>query len=232
MVLRWFCADCAVQRHPHSQNPDVCSGPYDASAHVSSACVEYRCCICLAHRGAGVQLCHTCAARWTKLREFEGSLAAARASEPEAFVREIDASRAFVGASLHYRLDLLCVNLLLESAEGIQALVELARRRFLRSECKNGRDCLSLWNTNGKVDLSVSRSARRAALSEGEEPAMGSRSTIPMHLRMRKVASATGLTALVLDGLLAALDVTGNSGGLNHSLSQPKPFKCTKQLLL
>ena len=90
MVLRWWCADCAVQRHPHSQDPDVCSGPYDVSAHVGSACVEYRCCICLAHRGAPMRrLCGACAVGWTRLREFEGTLAATRASEPEAFVREV-----------------------------------------------------------------------------------------------------------------------------------------------
>ncbi len=191
----------------------MCSGPYDVSAHVGSACVEYRCCICLAHRGAPMRrLCGACAVGWTRLREFEWTLAATRASEPEAFVREVAATRAVVGASLHFRVDLLCVNLLLESAEGIQALVELTRRRFLRSECKNGPDCLSLWDTNGTVDLSVSRSARRAAHSEGiSEPAMGSRSTIPTNLRMQKIASVTGLTALVLDGLLASLDVTGNS---------------------
>ena len=221
MVLSWFCPDCRIKRHPRSADFGVCACAYDVSAHVGSSSVEYRCCICLAHRGGERQdLCHACLGRWTSLRELERMIPGDRARDPASFIQQVDARRVLVGDSLQYRLDLLCVNLLMESNAGVAALVELAVRRQLRSVCKNGSDCLSLWSTNGKVDLSVSREARWAAHCEGERPAAGSRSTIPTDLRMQKVAAAAGLTALVLDGLITVLDVTGNSGcGIRRTAS-------------
>lgn len=212
MVVAWFCPDCDIKRLPNSQDANVCACPYDVAAHVGSSSVEYRCCICLAHRGGAAKLCQACLGRWTSLRELERILAGVRARDPARFIQLVDARRMSVGDSLHYRLDLLCVNLLMESDLGVSALVELTVRRQLRSVCKNGNVSFSLWSTSGKVDLSVTRDARMAANSEGERPAPGSRSTIPTELRMKKVVAAVGLTALVLDGLITALDVTGNSG--------------------
>lgn len=116
-----------------------------------------------------------------------------------------------IGQALQYRLDLIVINLLLETSAGVKTLEELVANRELRNVCKDGTTEVSLWGAQGTLDLSVCDAARLAALSEKGKPVKGSKSTISNPLRMRMLASADGVTALVLDGVLVSLNLSGNA---------------------
>jgi hypothetical protein len=116
-----------------------------------------------------------------------------------------------IGQALQYRLDLIVVNLLLESSVGVKALEGLVANRELRSVCKDGATEDSLWSASGALDLSVCDAARLAAQSEKGRPVKGSKSTMSNPLRMQNIAAAAGLTALVLDGILVSLNLSGNA---------------------
>jgi GTPase SAR1 family protein len=212
MVLRWYCGDCGITRNPESDDPAVCSWRYDAASHVESSSVEYRCCICLAHQGK-THLCTACKTRWTILKKFEADAEVLRGSDPATFLRKVTELRAKAGQALQYRIDLIVVNLLLETTHGAERLVELTgKHRGLRSVCKDGSRSLTVWSTDGNLDLSVSHAARLAAYRENAmgRPVKGSRSTISAELRAQSLV-AQGLLALVLDGVLRSLDVSGNT---------------------
>ena len=225
---RWNCIDCGILRRPRSKDERTCSWDYDTHAHVGSV-VEYRCCLCLAHRcdcempaaafsaaTSGlpkVPGCPQCLARWALLKAFEDELSCDmdRGKDPDKFLAKVRLTRQTIGAALQFRMDLIVVNVLLETSVGIVALQELARNRAFRSVCSDGGTSVCLWSTNGKLDLGVSVKARWAALHEGRLPVRGSRTTISPRLRMRRIKDAAGLTALVLDGNLVMLDVSGNN---------------------
>lgn len=147
------------------------------------------------------------------LAEFESAAKVQRANDPVAFLSHVKSVRAMIGQALQYRLDLIVVNLLLESSVGVKALEGLVANRELRSVCKDGTTEDSLWAASGALDLSVCDEARLAALSGSEKgrPVKGSKSTISDPLRMQNIASAAGLTALVLDGILVSLNLSGNA---------------------
>ena len=118
-----------------------------------------------------------------------------------------------IGQALQYRLDLIVVNLLLESSQGVKALKGLVANRELRNVCTDGTTEIGLWGVPGTLDLSICDTARLAALSEEKQkkPVKGSKSTISNPLRMRMLASAAGVTTLVLDGVLVSLNLSGNT---------------------
>ena len=128
-------------------------------------------------------------------------------------LEEITSARALVGTSLQYRLDLIVVNKLLQTSAGVDRLVNLMRDQGLQALCERGSHSITVVSEDGNLELSVSALAREAARREKEKglPVRLSRSIIPAHLRMRSVAKAEVLAALVTNGKLKMLNVSNNT---------------------
>jgi GTPase SAR1 family protein len=167
-------------------------------------------------------MCDGCNHSWNHLKALENKVSdenkvSAGAPGPvffHDFFQEITSTRALVGMSLQYRLDLIVVNILLQTSDGVDMLVRLPGLR-LQAECKRGArfNTKQIVSKNCDIDLSVSDLERKAARSEKKEglPVQCSRSVIPACLRMRSVAKAAGLVALVPNGKLRTLIVTHNT---------------------
>jgi GTPase SAR1 family protein len=175
------------------------------------------CCVCAVDLGFKVSMCDGCNQSWKHLKALENKVSAG-APVPVLF-QEMISTRALVGMSLQYRLDLIVVNTLLQTSDGVDMLCAnvlpgLMRLR-LQAECKRGArfNTKQIVSENFDIDLSVSDLEREAARREKREglPVQFSRSVIPACLRMRSVAKAAGLVALVPHGKLRALIVSHNT---------------------
>ncbi len=167
------------------------------------------CCICTLDWGYECRMCDGCNQSWTHLKALENKVTA-DSMGPEV-LEEITSARALVGTSLQYRLDLIVVNTLLQTSAGVDRLVSLMRDQGLQAEIQLGSRSIKIVSEDGNLDLSVSN--REAARREKEKglPVRLSRSIIPAHLRMRSVAKAEGLAALVPNGKLKTLNVSNNT---------------------
>jgi len=170
------------------------------------------CCICTLDWGYECSMCDGCNQSWTHLKALENKVSAG-APGPVLSLEEITSTRALVGISLQYRLDLIVVNTLLQTSEGVDTLVSLMRDQGLQAEIQLGSRSIKIVSEDGNLDLSVSAPAREAARREKEKglPVKLSRSIIPAHLRMRSVSKAEGLAALVPNGKLKTLNVSHNT---------------------
>jgi GTPase SAR1 family protein len=185
------------------------------------------CCVCALDLGYKGSMCDGCNQSWNHLKDLENKVSdenkvSAGAPGPvffHDFSQEITSTRALVGMSLQYRIDLIVVNILLQTSEGVgmlcaNVLPGLMRPR-LQAECKRGVrfNTKQIVSENCDIDLSVSDLEREAARREKKEglPVQFSRSVIPACLRMRSVAKAAGLVALVPNGKLRTLIVSHNT---------------------
>jgi GTPase SAR1 family protein len=182
------------------------------------------CCLCAVDLGYKGSMCDGCKQCWNHLKALESKVSdenevSAGAPGPvffHDFFQEITSTRALVGRSLQYRLDLIVVNILLQTSDGVDLLVRLICEQGVRlqAECKRSRfNTKQIVSENCDIDLSVSDLEREAARREKKEglPVKFSRSVIPACLRMRSVAKAAGLVALVPNGKLRALIVSHNT---------------------
>jgi hypothetical protein len=103
--------------------------------------------------------------------------------------------------ALQYRLDFVLVSILLQSSEGIKALVkQLLIIGRLCAECTDSHGTVSVWSLDGRLNLSMSpRATHRHKETQEEhacpialsgEPALGFRRHIPVSFHMRIVASS------------------------------------------
>jgi hypothetical protein len=172
------------------------------------------CCICAVDLGYLCNLCDGCNECWTNLQAFESARPEddARSSDPIQFHQDVNTTRAIVGRSLQYRLDLFLVNTLLQSVKGCEVLATLVRDGGLHTGCSRATETLTILRSDGIVDLSVSPEVQQAARNEHGKtaPVKFSRCTIPACLRMRSIASAAGLVALAPDAALTKIDLSHN----------------------
>jgi GTPase SAR1 family protein len=175
------------------------------------------CCVCALDLGYIGSMCDGCNQSWKHLKALENKVSAG--APGPLFSQEIISTRALVGRSLQYRLDLIVVNILLQTSDGVDMLCANVlpglMRQTLQAECKRGArsNTKQIVSENCDVDLSVSDLEREAARREKKEglPVKFSRSVIPACLRMRSVAKAAGLVALVPNGKLRTLIVSHNT---------------------
>ena len=125
-------------------------------------------------------------------------------SDPHALLEKVKAARGRVGAApsslgkkgempLHRRLELLAASRLLETSDGVQALIqEIGVDGGFRAIFKEG-----------KLDLSIGVSQK-----EGDKPGNGSLKSLPVNCGLQSVASGPWNK---LHGTLMALDVSGHT---------------------
>ncbi len=177
------------------------------------------CCVCALDLGFKGSMCDGCNQSWNHLKALENKFSdenkVSTGAPGPLFFQEIISTRELVGRSLQYRLDLIVVNILLQTSDGVDMLVRLICEQGVRlqAECTRSRfNTKQIVIENCDVDLSVSDLELEAAHREKKEglPVQFSRSVIPACLRMRSVAKAAGLVALVPNGKLRALIVSHN----------------------
>ncbi len=182
------------------------------SLHVTEGTLSFGllCCVCALDLGHKRSMCEGCNQSWTHLKALENKVFAVTMGSE--LLQEFTSTRALVGMSLQYRLDLIVVNKLLQTSEGVDTLVRLMHNEGLQGEVQLECHSIKIVNEDGNLDLSVSEPAREAARREKEKglPVKLSRSVIPAHLRMRSVSKAEGLAALVPNGKLKTLNVSHN----------------------
>ena len=114
-------------------------------------------------------------------------------NDTHALLEKVKAARGRVGAALHRRLELLAASRLLETSDGVQALIqEIGVDGGFRAIFKEG-----------KLDLSIGVSQK-----EGDKPGNGSLKSLPVHCGLQSVASGPWNK---LHGTLTALDVSGHT---------------------
>ena len=210
----WPCRHCTIwvdcDTKTSTERREQCCGGVQGAA-------DFFCCICSADCGerfgdgsGDLPWCRHCDARWTRLRLLEANVRKDakfdRSQGVDDFLDCMSATRALVGPSLQYRLDLLLAHTLLQHKVGIVALVTIIRHGGLRHECHSDAGVACVLTAQGKLKLAVSDLERRAGLEEGRRPTNGSRRLIPSDLRICRLAG--GITAL--DPYLTSIDVSGS----------------------
>jgi len=230
----WACADCGVQvRSAVQANPlllpqaraaleaearptyahggsDQCTASRHDHGPLPDAKAWFGCCICCVNRGLAPAWCEYCAAKWRQLRAFEKGCSADFGDDGGAgaqrLVDSAGATRKLVGKALRYRLDLVCASLLLQSPEGVEALVQEVARGGFRAECTDAHGTASVLGSDGTLDLSVRAGSLQCPRSE--QACAGFRRSIPAHLLVRCIAAGPFEK---LDGILKAVNVSGNA---------------------
>jgi hypothetical protein len=202
----------------HTIGPDQCCASRHDHGPLQDAAAWFGCCLCCVNRGLDPRWCKFCTAKWQRLRAFEHfcsaeSDAVGRESDGKARVRRMvdsaGATRKLVGRALRYRVDLVCCSLLLESPEGVEALVDQIASGGFRNECTDAKGTARVVGSDGRLDVSDRDSrAEQSRCPRSADTCAGFRRSMPAHLRVRSIASGPFGK---LEGTLTALDVSGNA---------------------
>ena len=199
------CVQCRILMNRDAQSWQCCGGLKVENGSY--------CCICAADQlhssmietdKADRPFCRHCRSRWKRLQQLEAGLIGGIQANVDEFLDSVAATRALIGESLQHRLDLALVHCLLQSAEGIKALVATIQEGGLNFEYNLRLG--SVLSCDGELDLRIVSRGPDSALQEClDRPIHGSRGSIPRALCLRAIAP--GLAQL--DGFLTALDVSG-----------------------
>lgn len=244
--MYWTCCDCGAQVAKdvgsnslllrqvdqstsscvgHHGSIDRCGGSRcDHNGPSTDGSTWFACCICCWNRGHFVTVCNHCDAKWESLRKFEQAAEAMQETNNGScstldLIHNAFAARRQVGKALQHRLDLVMVSVLLQTEDGIKALVqEILEGRF-HSKCSDALGTTTILSSTGLLDLSfpLVPGGNRANTNHVDARASSNslvdagplfRRKIPLHLHLRSIAASSHLKDL--DGVITALDVSGN----------------------